>query len=229
MSTAAAPAAPAAPDQQRCGPTTSNNYRTRLPGLRPGYIIAAGHVLAACAVTAVCTSAAHAEHSAQLPQMGVVFFALSLAVRTVLFRERAGATEPYVPGGVDMSLGASALFVANAAASVATMTAMDMMLPLIAYSALDVTANWLNMVASAKTPSLPRGRLPVLAISLGCDAYVASLISGDGRIAALTFPLLVLKSVYNVGLMCVAAKVVIDRDTVAAAAAAAAPGGKKTK
>jgi hypothetical protein len=207
---------PPAREQQRCGPNTSNNYMTRLPGMDPSHTIAAGHVLAALSITALCIGAVYEDDLAKLPRMGVVFFTLSFAVRAILFKERFGETGAYSPSGVEMSLGAAALFVANAAASVATLAAPDLLLPLIGYATLDVVANWLNMVASAKTPSVHRFRFPLLVVSLANDAYVSSLIAGDGAVAGVTQPAFVLKSAHNFCLMCVAAKVVIARDSKAA-------------
>lgn len=194
------------------GENDSNNYLTRIPPLAPGYIIAGGHALAACAVTAMAAASADegAEHVARF---GVLFFSLSFAIRSILYRERAAQAKPYSPSGVEMSLGAAALFVANAAASVATIRRPDLILTLVAYCALDVTANWLNMVASAKTPSLSKLPFLVLVINFINDAYVCSLIAGDAEIARFAFAGFLLKAVYNAGLMCMATKVVIARDS----------------
>lgn len=194
------------------GESDSNNFVTRIPSLAPGHIIAGGHVIAACAVTAMSVAAAE-TNPASIARFGVVFFSLSFGIRSILFRECIGQSKPYSPSGVELSLGASALFVANAAASVATLTRPDMILLLIGYCALDVTANWLNMVASVKTPSQPRLPFAVLVINFINDAFVCSLIAGDEKIAQFTFAGFVLKSIYNAGLMVWATKVVINRDS----------------
>lgn len=186
---------------------------TRLPGLEPGYIIAAGHCLAAIAIFSICFSATEAGNPERVPAMGAVFFGLSAALRLIIFNERISYTQPYSPGGVEMSLGAASLFVANAAAGVATMVDESKLLLLIAYAAVDVAANWLNMVACAKTPSLPKYRLPVLAVCLWNDAFVAAIIAKDEALSVLCFPGFVLRSLLNAGLLLWAAKVVVDKDT----------------
>lgn len=205
--------AAAPPVQQVCGPNTSNNYMTRLPGIEPGYIIAAGHCLAVVAVAAICFSASVSGNPERISAMGLVFFALSAALRTIIFNERVGETKPYSPGGVEMSLGAASLFVANAAAGVATMVDERKLLMLTSYAALDVSANWLYMVACAKTPSLPRFRAIVLAVSLVNDAFVTSLISRHEGLSAVCFPGFILRSVLNLGLLIWSAKVVVERDS----------------
>lgn len=221
----AAPPAAAGRASQPCGPTTSNNYMTRLPGLDPGHIIAGGHVLAALAVASVCAAAAAAGDDAALPLSARVFFTLAVAARAILLRERLVAPPGAPPSAPEMSLGAAALFIANAAAGVATLAAPDALLPLIAYAVLDVVANWLAMVAAVQARAAPgsRGRaLLAFFVSLACDLHVCALMARAAEAVRLTWPAFVAKNALNAAVMLESASVVLDRDAKAAMAQAAA-------
>jgi hypothetical protein len=189
----------------------SNDYMSRLPPLASEHIIAAGHIVAAAGFTFSAVAASTAKGS-RLPAYGAALFVMVVSLRLILLSRSYSAKTPYTLEGVDMSLLAAILFVSNALASVGTLCAPDKVFTFIAFSALDVTANWLEMVANATTPTLPRF-VALKATVLGAgDGYVAAIVAGAQAIAAPLWPAFVVKAAINVMSAGAAIRTILARD-----------------
>jgi hypothetical protein len=186
---------------------------TRIPPLDAGYITAASHTLAAAGVTFVAVGASAVPGTSALPNQGFVLLLFTVLLRVVLLKHRFGETVPYSPTGPELSITAALLFIANALASLGCLVAPHYMLPLLAYSALDVTAAWLNMVALTKAPALPRFPILVSVLGFSADAHLAAIVCGLRDVSLYTTPAIVMKSAHSVYVMVNSARAVVDRDT----------------
>lgn len=129
-----------------------------------------------------------------------------------MLRQRPLDSEVYSPTEEDMCLGAATLFVSNSLVAIAALMKPDMFLELIAFSALDVTANWLYMVAAAKTPCRPLPASLVLSCSSMADLYLVFAICN--KEVWMLHPLgIYTKGVQNIYLTFFAAFTVVARDT----------------
>jgi hypothetical protein len=196
----------------------SNDYMHRLPPLASEHIIAATHVVAAAGFTFSAVAASSATGS-RLPTYATSLFVAVTSLRLILLSKKYAAKTPYTLAGTDMSLLAAVLFVSNALASVATLCEPDDVLMFTAFSALDVTANWLEMVADAKTPILPRYLVLKVAILAAGDGYVAATVAGAESIAKLLWAAFVVKAVVNVISASNAARTILSRDAALRATA----------
>jgi hypothetical protein len=197
----------------QCGPNMCSSYMMRLPPLNAGYVTAATHVIAALGVILAAVGASAVPHTTALPNHGSVLLVFTILLRVALLKDRMFETVPYSPTGPELSIAATLLFISNSLVSLGCLIAPDHMLSLLAYSALDVTAAWLNMVALAKGPALPRFSIIISFLGFAADAHVASVVCGRGDFAMYTMPAFILKSIHNIFLMVSAAIIVVDRDT----------------
>ncbi|PXF49240.1 hypothetical protein BWQ96_01029 [Gracilariopsis chorda] len=168
--------------------------------------LAIGHL---CAIIAVSTlvNASFRPASALAPN-AVVLLLCCIPLRTVLSLSEY-ITQPATQSGIQLALRASVLFSSNAIHVLATKASPPRLLSLIACSAIDVSASWLQMADNAKTPSLRPSALLFSLIYSVADVYLAAISAGVQPIINTLYPFLTIRFVLNVRALVISSRNIV--------------------
>jgi len=111
-----------------------------------------------------------------------------------------------------LALSAPVLFASNAMHVLATQSAPAWLLQLIGCAAVDVCANWLKMVASAKTPHTDPFAIPLSLVYSAADVFLAALIAKQEAFVALFYPFLGIRLAVNARLLVISAISIVTGD-----------------